>query len=345
MGTRATAARFALLIPAVVLVVAASALLGPALPSWEEITAPWGTGPSDQIINPFWQFRVPRTCLAALAGAGLALGGVIFQALFRNPLAEPYTLGVASGASLAAAIGFLTGLGGHVGWLPVQSLLAFGGAVVAMSLVYLMARLRAGQDMTHLLLAGVCVAYTSAAGILLVTFLADQAVTNEIVVWLMGSLGIYRPAANIEIGVALLLVLGFAVYSHRALDLLWLGDQLAASRGVAVGRTVWVGFALVGVLTAAIVANCGPIGFVGLMVPHIARAIFGVRTLPLLIGAALVGAAFLAICDGIGRTVLSLVHQRPIGYEFPVGIVTNILGAAFFFYLLATRDVTHTTAR
>jgi iron complex transport system permease protein len=345
MGSRSTAARFGWLAPAAVLVVAASALLGPTPPRWDEIFVPWGEIVSGKLTNPFWHLRVPRTCLAALVGAGLAVGGVIFQALFRNPLAEPYTLGIASGASLGAAIGFLTGIGGHVAWLPTRSLLALGGAAVAMSLVYLMARLRAGTDMTRLLLAGVCVAYSSAAGILLVTFLADRAVTNDIVVWLMGSLGIHRPVASLEVAVLLAAVLAFAIYSHRALDLLWLGDQLAAARGVAVARTVWGCFVLVGLLTAGIVANCGPIGFVGLMVPHIARALFGVRTLPLLVGAALVGAAFLAGCDALGRAALSLVHQRPIGYEFPVGVLTNIVGAGFFFYLLATRDVAPTATR
>lgn len=336
---RRVVVRLAALATAAVLVVAGTTLLGPTWPTWEELSAPWQASSAGPGLSPFWHLRVPRTILAALAGASLAVAGVIFQALFRNPLAEPYTLGIASGASLGAAIGFLTGVSGYVGGLPARSLLALGGAAVAMGAVFLMARLRAGLDMTRLLLAGVCVAYTSAAGVLLATFLADRTVTNEIIVWLMGSLGVYRPGANLEIAVVLLAVLAFTLYARRALDLLWFGDQLAAARGVAVGRTVWTSFLLAGVLTAAVVANCGPIGFVGLMVPHMARALVGVRTLPLAVGAALLGAAFLAVCDGLGRGLLSLVHQRPIGYEFPVGVVTNIVGAAFFFYLLARRDV------
>ncbi|MGD8454390.1 MAG: iron ABC transporter permease [Phycisphaerae bacterium] len=335
---RSLPARFLVLGAAALVLILGSTLLGPTVPTWGELF------PID-FQAPFWHLRVPRTCLAALAGAGLAVSGVIFQALFRNPLAEPYTLGVASGASLAAAIGFFAGLSGYVGWFPVRLILALAGAIAAMSLVYLMARLRGGQDMTRLLLAGVCVSYTSSAGILLVSFLADRTVTNEIIVWLMGSLGVYRPAANIEIAVVLALLLAFAVYSHRAIDLLWLGPDLAAARGVHVGRTIWGCFTLVSLLTAVIVANCGPIGFVGLMVPHIARALFGVRTLPLLGAAALGGAAFLATCDGLGRVALSVVHQRPVGFEFPVGVLTNIIGAAFFFYLLATRDTTPGTSR
>jgi iron complex transport system permease protein len=313
------------------LTVAASTLLGFRWIPWREVFA---TDPASYV---FWQLRVPRSLLAACAGAGLAVGGVIFQALFRNPLAEPYTLGVASGASLAAAIGFLYGLRGEVlGGVPTLSALAFGGAVAAMGLVYLMSRLRAGRDLTRLLLAGVCVAYISSAGILLVTYLADRAVTNEIVRWLMGSLVTIGPHATLEIAIILLPVVALAAYSHRALDLLMLGEDLAASRGVNVGLTVWSCYVLVGLLTAAIVGQCGPIGFVGLMVPHIGRAIFGVRTLPLVIGSALLGAAFLALCDGIARLPRA---------ELPVGVVTNILGAAFFFYLLATRDIAHGAVR
>lgn len=340
MQTRSTAVRFAVLTPLVLLLIAATTLLGPTWLGWDSIfNADWQevfrSGPS---TSAYWHLRVPRTLMAACAGAGLAVGGVIFQTLFRNPLATPYTLGVASGASLAAALGFLSGWRGDVlGGIPRLSLLAFGGAVAAMSVVFLMSRLRPTRDMTRLLLAGVCVAYVCSAGILLVTFLADRTITNDIVRWMMGSLVTVRPRASLEVALMLIPVVLFAVYSHRALDLLALGDDLAASRGVAVGLTVWLSFALVGFLTAAIVANCGPIGFVGLMVPHIGRALFGVRTLPLLLGSGLAGAAFLATCDGLARSL-------PV-VELPVGVVTNILGAVFFFYMLATRDIAHTAVR
>lgn len=326
---RSTAARLALLAVIAVVIVASSSLLGPT---------PLSEIFGQRAPNLFWQLRVPRTCLAAAAGAGLALGGVIFQALFRNPLAEPYTLGVASGASLGAAVAMLTGLTGFLGWIPLSVLLALAGAAGALGLVYLMARLRGGQSMTHLLLAGVCVSYLSAAGILLVTYASDGTVTNEIVVWLMGSLSFYRPAASLEVIALVLVVLAFAIFASRGLDLLALGEHVAASRGVAVQPLIWTSFVLVGLLTAVIVANCGPIAFVGLMIPHFGRALFGARTLPLTIAAALLGAAFLAACDGLGRVALSLIHQRPVGYEFPVGVLTSIVGSAFFFYLLARAE-------
>ncbi len=337
MSTRTTALRLAVLLPVAVVLIAATTFLGLGWIPWRAIWAADDSGAS----FVYWHLRVPRTLLAACAGAGLALGGVIFQALFRNPLAEPYTLGVASGASLAAAIGYLSGCGGEYAGIPRLTLLACAGALGAMGLVYLMGRARGGRDMTRLLLAGVCVAYVSSAGILLVTYLAGQAVTNDIVRWMMGSLIAVSSERGLPptlklLPVLLVLVLALAAWQHRALDLLTLGDDLAASRGVNVGATVWSCYALVGVLTAAIVGECGPIGFVGLMVPHIGRALFGVRTLPLLLGATLIGAAFLAVCDGVARMRAA---------ELPVGVVTNILGAAFFLYLLATRDIAHTAVR
>jgi len=332
--------RIVVLIPVGVLVIAATTLLGPTRIEWAAITdVTWReVVGADQPSNVFWHLRVPRSLLAAVAGAGLAIGGVIFQTLFRNPLATPYTLGIASGASLAAALGFLSGWQGTLlGGIPRLVLLAFGGAMIAMSLVFLMSRLRRGKDMTRLLLAGVCVAYMCSAGVLLITYLADRAVTNDIVVWMMGSLGTLRPRAALEITIVLVPVLVFALCSHRSLDLLMLGNDVAASRGVHVERTVWISFGLVGLLTAIVVANCGPIGFVGLMVPHMARAVFGVRALPLVVGAAVLGAVFLAICDGLARSL-------PV-VELPVGVTTNILGAVFFFYMLARHDFTHNAVR
>jgi len=333
---RSTAVRLRLLALIVLLTVVGSSVLGHTRLDWSAVLFPNETDDGSS-LTLFWMYRVPRALLAACAGAGLALSGVVLQALFRNPLATPYTLGIASGASLGAAIGYLQGVSGYWLGIPRLSMLAFGGATSAMSFVYLMARLRAGRDMTRLLLAGVCVAYMCSAGVLLVTYIADKAVTNDIVMWMIGSLATARRAAVGEILVVLIPALALILYSHRALDLLSMGDELAASRGVSVGAIVWTCFMLVGLLTAVIVANCGPIGFVGLMVPHIARALLGLRALPLVLGSALIGAAFLAVCDGIARS-LSV-------YEIPVGVITNMLGAAFFFYLLATRDVSYSAGR
>ncbi len=286
-------------------------------------------GYSSYSAEIYWQVRLPRTMLAAATGAGLALGGVMFQTLFRNPLAEPYTLGVASGASLGVAVTLLLGLPGLLHGVPLRLTAALGGAAAALLLVYLMSRLRGGHDLTRLLLAGVCVSYFSSAGILLVTYLAGRAVNNDIVIWLMGSLSPIGWAAPRQIAAAFALVLVFALLRRRDLDLLAIGDEWAAARGVPVQAMIWGGFAATGALTAVIVAHCGPIGFVGLMAPHFARLVSGARALPLLITASALGAAFLATCDALARSISA--------YELPVGVMTNTLGAAFFFYLLTRR--------
>jgi iron complex transport system permease protein len=318
-----------LLLGLVLAIVALSSLLGPVAVSWHEITHP-AEGAT------FWRLRVPRTLLAAVAGASLALGGVIFQALFRNPLATPYTLGIASGASLATAIGLIAGVSGSILGVPMPTVLAFAGSLGAIGLVTLMAHAGGGRHMMRLLLGGVCVAYLCSAGVMLAQFLASPTVNLEIVMWMMGTLGRFRPAAVVEIVVVLLPVLAYAIAMHRPFDLLSMGEGLAASRGVAVQPLIWTSFVLTGFLVAVVVAACGPIGFVGLMVPHMVRVWVGPRMLPLAIGACLAGAAFLAVCDAIARTVM---------FELPVGVVTNILGAAFFFYLLLTRDVGGRAAR
>lgn len=341
---RSGAVRLAVAVCATLAVIGAASLLGrpiiSPLDAVRALAAPHTTESTTAAApDPamfYVQYRVPRTALAALAGAGLAVSGVLLQTLFRNPLASPFTLGVASGASLGAAAGILAGVNGIV-WLipgvlrvPSLNLLALLGALAAMGALAGLARLRASRDMTRLLLAGVCITYICSAGIVLITYLAEAGVTNSIVKWLMGSLATYRPQAPWEVAIVLLPLLLVGLYTHRALELLLVDEQLAATRGVAVGRVVWSCFAVVGLAVAVIVANCGPIGFIGLMAPHLARAIVGVRAAPGIVASALIGAAFLALCDGVARSLSD--------YEIPVGVLTNTLGAGFFLYLLATRD-------
>lgn len=324
--------RLTLAVIAATATVCASALLGYLPLDWSDVAR----GPfQQQQTSPFWDLRVPRTALAGVAGAALAIGGVILQALFRNPLATPYTLGLAGGASLGAATLHLLGLGGYVLGLPRLSLAAFGGAIASMLLVYGIARRDAGRDVGRLLLAGVSISFLCSAGVMLVVYLAEGSVTNRIVIWMMGSLSVYRPRAAVECAVVLVAVLAYLLAAHRALDLVAMGEDVAASRGVAVGRVVWSSFLLVGLLTAVVVSNCGPIGFIGLMAPHVARQFFGVRMLPLAIGAAALGAAFLAACDA---------GARSLRFELPVGVITNVVGAGFFIYLLSARRSALTVA-
>ncbi len=307
------------------LLVAVSPLLGPTRIGWHVLwTRPADADPQAAI---FWTLRVPRVLLGAAAGAGLALGGVLFQTLLRNPLATPFTLGIASSASLGAAIALTLGVQGAWLGLPALALFALCGAAAAVAVIAILAARWGAGDMTRLLLVGVCVAYVSASGVLLVTYLAGRAVTNDIVIWMMGSLEIVRPRAAAEVACVLLPVTLLALLWRRDYDLLLLGPTLAASRGVATNRLAAATLLAVGLLVAVIVANCGPIGFVGLIVPHLVRRLVGPRTGPLIVGSVLVGAAFLTVCDALARSISR--------YALPVGVLTSIAGAAFFLVLLA----------
>ncbi len=319
-------ARLVTLAIVAVAVIAASSLLGPV----------WAGGEITDPDSPFWRLRAPRVVQAALSGASLALAGVVLQALFQNPLASPFTLGVASGASLGAAAALLLGAAGTVLGQPAVTFCALLGGLAALGTVYLLAIRQPQRDMSVLLLGGVCVSYLCGATIMLIVFVANKHVTNDIVIWMIGSLAGARWRASLEIALLLGPTLAIMLANHRGLDLLMFGDQLAATRGVSVDRLVWGCLLLVGVLTAVVAASCGPIAFVGLVVPHICRNLVGPRTMPLVVSAALTGAAFLAVCDGIVRLL-------PI--EPPVGVVTNMLGAGFFFYLLATRGTAGSRVR
>lgn len=284
----------------------------------------------------FWELRVPRVALAAVAGAALAVAGCVFQAVFRNPLAEPFTLGVASGASLGAALAF------HFGWtglllrfLPMTTLAAFAGAMASVALVYGVARWRAGGSTHTLLLAGVAIGFVCAAAILLLEFVSARPVTNEIVRWLMGSVD--RAGARALLESIPLVVLAAAVLwrLHGELDLLMMGELVAASRGVSVPRVRALAYFSASAMTAAIVAQCGPIAFVGLLVPHAMRGRVGALHRRLLPAAALAGALFLPWCDVFAANALRWLRDSAL--QVPVGVLTNFLGGLFFLYLLLAR--------
>lgn len=331
--TRGETQRLLLIFAASALICAISALFGyRGLDArWSEIAQLSLTTESGG-TNVFWAVRAPRVALGALAGAGLALGGFVLQTLFRNPLATADTLGISAAAALAAALALTLGVRGQFAGTPSLALFAFCGAMTAIAVVYALSRLTGERDMTFLLLAGVCVSYVSSAGILLTQYLAERAITNDIVIWMMGSLGVLRPRAGVEIALILVPATLYSAYCSRALDLLAHGDDLAATRGVAVQRTIWSLLAMMGMLLAVIVANCGPIGFVGLIVPSLARSVLVGRSLPAMLASVALGAAFLVACDAAARTISA--------YEPPVGILTSIIGALFFFTLLARRGRT-----
>ena len=263
---------------------------------------------------------MPRVLTAAAVGAGLAISGAVMQALTRNSLADPYLLGLSSGASLGAVAVLLLGVSLL---LPVA---AFAGAVIALSATLVIAGRSLSPSRT--ILAGVAVSSLFAAlTSLLIFWTATGDSFREIINWLLGSLaGARWPAVAISLG-AILVVGVPMMMAGRALDAFAFGDTSAASLGVDVARTRWVMLTATALLTGAMVAVSGAIGFVGLVLPHAVRLVVGVGHRALLPLSALTGAIFLIWCDTAAR---SLFDPR----ELPVGIVTAILGTPVFVALL-----------
>ncbi len=272
--------------------------------------------------------RLPRVGAAALAGMTLALCGMFFQALFRNDLASPYTLGVSSGASFGAALAIVLGFTGF-GGLPGVSITALAGALTAVMAVWQLSLLSRRFGAQTMLLAGVAVGFFFSGLTVVVQYLADYSHGHRILHWLMGSLDTAGKTEMFRMAPFFLIAICASCF-HRELDILTLGEEAAAARGVAPRRITLVLFALTSLAVAGIVAVTGPIGFIGLMAPHIARMIVGPRHCILAPATLLTGASLLVSCDTLARTVIAPA-------EIPVGAVTALLGAPFFVWLLVRR--------
>lgn len=286
----------------------------------------WGGEVSRPTAMILSELRLPRALLAALVGAALSLAGAVFQALLRNPLADPFILGVSGGAAAGAVTALLLGLTSLL-QLP---LMAFGGALGTIALVMGIARRRGRMDPATVVLTGVMVnAFFTATIMFVISTTTDQKL-HAILFWLYGDLGaaglaqagVLAPA----VGVGLALVLWYA----RHLNLLSAGEQTAAALGVAVERVKTLLIIAVSLLVGFAVSLSGLIGFVGLMVPHLVRMTLGQDHRLLLPASALFGAAFLVLADTAARTIISPT-------TLPVGVVTAALGAPFFVLLLARR--------
>jgi len=276
----------------------------------------------------FWVARLPRVLAAAMVGSSLALAGVVFQALLRNPLASPDTLGVSAGASLGAMIAITFALDFSLLGVTAVPLASFVGSFGALAIVYgLSAARRRGTSTIVLLLGGVTVQALLSAIIAFVQYLADFTQTFRNVRWLMGSLDVasYPPLVAAFIPMSLAWA-GFATLP-RVLDLISVGHESAAARGVDVERSERVALVSASLATGAAVALAGPVSFVGLIVPHLVRLMVGADHRLVLPASALFGAAFLIGCDLIARTIIA-----PL--ELPVGIITAIIGGPVFLWLL-----------
>ncbi len=297
-------------------------LLGqlPLLAAW--VTPDWTSAQAIILL----QIRLPRVLLAAAVGGGLGVAGVIFQGLLRNPLADPYIIGVSSGASLGAAVAlmFLIPMG-YVGFF-VLPMCAFLGAVASAYLVYRLGRIHGHIQPLQLLLAGVAIASVLTA---IVSFLMVLRVQNlqDVYLWLMGSLSGRSWRHFSTAAPYILAAFAASFWLARDLNILLLGEETAHSLGVDVQRLQKKALILGSLLAAAAVSVSGVIGFVGLMVPHGVRLVVGPDHRKLLPLSFLSGAIFLIVADTLARTVLS-----PI--ELPVGIITALAGGPFFLYLL-----------
>jgi iron complex transport system permease protein len=279
----------------------------------------------------FFVARLPRTLSGAMVGALFAAAGVVFQGLLRNPLATPFTLGVSTGSALGAILALTFGWSVAVFGITAVPLAAFVGSLAAVGIVYALAQARhRGLSTTVLLLAGVTMNAFFSAMILFVQYFASFADVARTLRWLMGNLDVssYEPLLVGLPG----FVAAFAVFAWlaRPLNLLALGADSAESRGLDVARAQRAAFLSASLATGAAVSIGGPIGFVGIIIPHLVRLLVGPDHRLVLPAAAMFGAAFLVGCDLVARTILAPV-------ELPVGIITALIGGPFFLWLLIRR--------
>ena len=314
-----------LLVALLLLSLLLSLQIGSVAISWHELLlALSGQALSDPLTQPIiWQIRLPRLLVAMLVGAGLAVAGAVLQNVSRNPLADPYLFGLMAGAGLGATIVSIV--------LPDQlismALAAFLGALLAVLLVFIACMGNRLQKMEVTLLAGVAVSFMLSAISSFILYFAEPFAANRVIFWMMGSLSRtdWHSVALIAPAVLLLLVVALAV--RRQLDALLLSDDSARSLGVNTQRLRLVLLLLTALVTACIVAQCGGIAFVGLMVPHMVRYFMGVTAVPLLLGSALFGAIFMMWVDNAARSLLAM-------QEIPLGVITSVLGSVFFLIIL-----------
>lgn len=289
------------------------------------------SGVPESHVVIWWEIRVPRVILAALVGASLSLSGAAFQGLFRNPLADAYILGVSSGAAVGAALALTFGWSFSAGGIGAVPAAAFAGALATLPVVYRLARVEGRVANHQLLLSGVAVgAFLSAVVLILALRQERERWAAPVLAWLMGSLsgrGWEYVAAALPYFLAASALLA---WDARALDAFLFGEDQAHALGVDVERARLRLAVAGGLLAATAVAAAGVVGFVGLVVPHVARLLAGPAHRGLLPASALLGATFLVWADSLARTAFAPA-------EVPVGIFTSLVGGPFFLYLLRSR--------
>jgi iron complex transport system permease protein len=289
---------------------------------------PWDTGLDGQV---FWDIRLPRVLAGFLCGAGLAIGGMAFQAMFRSPLATPYTLGVASGASFGTVLAILL-----QSWFSVlmdlpPGLSALGGALLTAILIYNLAGLKRDASVNTLLLAGVALNYFFGSAVAFIQYLSDFTNVFRILHSLLGGLeGVGYPEL-LQLACFVLPGILLLAFLPDELNLLGLGEELAKSRGLSVKRVHQLLFLGTSLIVGGVVSVCGPIGFVGMMAPHIGRLMVGGEHRRLIPVTILLGGSLLTLCDTLARSLIAPA-------EIPVGVITALLGCPFFLWLLLRQN-------
>jgi iron complex transport system permease protein len=277
-----------------------------------------------------FNLRIPRVLTAFLAGAGLSLCGMIFQAMFRNPLADPFTLGIASGASCGAAMTILAGISGAILGIPFISVGAFVGAACSMVFVYGIATLSRTVSNVGMLLAGLAVSFLFSSLLMFFQYLSSFRDSFQIVRWLMGGIEAFGYRSFFVLLPFVTIGTGIIIIKLSELDQLLTGEDIASSRGVNVRQTKSILLIAATLLVGSIVSMCGPIGFIGLMAPHICRMMFSANHRLLGPASFLFGGTFLVLCDTFARIVVAPA-------EIPVGVITALLGGPFFLWILLRR--------
>jgi iron complex transport system permease protein len=326
---RRTVVSCGILLLVLVSAVAITALFGSEqLPAKESLCALLSGGRSICGLTPeqsaiLFEIRLPRILLAAAVGASLASAGAGYQALLRNPLAEPYLLGISNGAAVGTMVALV--FFGSMEWS--RPVMAFAGALLASLAVYQLARGRAGASPERLILAGVIVTTFLSSAIVFITTLMDATRIRSFTFWLLGDLS--GATSKLVIGALIVSVLGSALLSAyaRPLNLLMLGERDAFDLGVEVKRVRVIVFLAAGLLVGTSVASSGSVGYVGLVVPHLVRLSLGGDNRMTIPAATLAGALFVVVADTVARTVIA-------PRELPVGAITALIGAPLFIYLL-----------
>ena len=283
-----------------------------------------GSGNTDSILHDIvWRIRFPRVMLALLVGSTLSLGGLVFQALLRNPLAEPYILGISGGSAIGAIIGILMGLSRF----PGVSLAAFAGSISTLLVIFLITSGRSMIKKDGLLLSGVMVNAFCSAVIMFLVSMTQDARLHNIIFWLMGDLSTSE-IQQVWILLAMLFpcfILLF-LFSHT-MNLILLGEEIAQTTGINIKAVTITLLVTTSFMVSATVSHCGLIGFVGLVMPHFLRRLLGADHRILVPACVLGGGAYLVLCDILARVL-------PEQGEMPAGIITAIVGAPIFIYLL-----------